>query len=208
VTPSLNFSWGTETLGLGQYNNNYVNSPDNAISPIAVGLAHSGTARTSTTVGGVAVSTVTIPAATNIVYFHVVGTAVGWDTLVASASSPPFNPTTGYTAVSQGHVDPIQSWPSTLSLSGTDSVQIVLYARDSTQTTHYVQDSTTFTLAPNANISFTANGGTAPITSIVIPKDQYYVYLWVKGVAQGTGQATISATNYVTYNTPTIAVGP
>jgi hypothetical protein len=48
----------------------------------------------------------------------------------------------------------------------------------------------------------------AVITSIVIPQDQYYVYFWVKGVGQGVGQATISATNYVTYNTPAITVSP
>jgi len=60
----------------------------------------------------------------------------------------------------------------------------------------------------NANIQFTANGGSTPITSIVIPQDQYYVYLWVKGLAQGTGQATISASNYVTYQTPAITVSP
>jgi hypothetical protein len=138
-----------------------------------------------------------------------VGAAVGWDTLVASATTPAFYSATGYTAVSQGHVDPISYWPSSLSLSGTDSVQILMYARDSAQAGHYVQDSTTFTLAPNANIQFVSGGAnSAVITSIVIPQDQYYVYFWVKGVAQGTGQATISATNYVTYNTPAITVSP
>ena len=208
VTPSLNFNWGTQTLGIGQYNNQYVYSPDNAASPIAVALTHTGTARTIATLNGVTVDTIPISAGTNYTYFHVVGTAVGMDTLVASATIPPFNPATGYTAVSLGHVDPIGSWPGTLSLSTNDSVQIILYARDSTGTSHYVQDSTTFTLAPNANIQFTANGGTTPITSIVIPADQYYVYLWVKGLAQGSGQATISATGYATYNTPTITVGP
>ena len=208
-TPNLNFNWGTQTLGLGQYNNDYVYSPDNAAAPIVVTLAHSGTARTSTTVGGTAVSTVTIPAATNITYFHVVGTAVGWDTLGASATSPPFNPTIGYTAVSQGHVDPLGGWPSTLSLSTNDSVLVYLYARDSTQATHYVQDSTTFTLAGDSHIQFWSGGANSvQITSIVIPKDAYYVQLYVKAVAQGTGQATISATNYVTYQTPAITVSP
>jgi hypothetical protein len=206
VTPSLNFNWGTQTLGLGQYNNQYVYTPNNAAAPIDVTLAHNGTARTSTTVNGTAVSTVTIPAASNIVYFHVVGTAVGWDTLGASASSPPFNPVTAYTAVSQGHVDPLSNWPTALSLSATDSVQITLYARDSTQTGHYVQDTTTFTLTPNANIQFVSGGQV--ITSIAIPKDGYYVQFYVKAVTQGSGQATISAPNYVTYNTPTITVSP
>jgi len=209
ITPSLNFNWNTQTLGIGQYNNQYVYSPDNAgASPFVVALSHTGSARTTTTLNGVSVDSVTIPTGTNYVYFHVVGTAVGMDTLVGSETVPPFNPATGYSAVSLGHVDPLYNWPTTLSISGTDSVQIIMYARDSTGGTHYLQDSTTFQLTPNANIQFTANGGTVPITSIVIPQDQYYVYLWVKGLAQGTGQATISATNYVTYNTPTITVGP
>jgi adhesin/invasin len=209
VTPKLGLTWGTQTLGLGQYNTNYAYAPSSALAPIAVSLSHAGTARTTTKVNGVAITVDTIPTGNSSTpYFHVVGTAVGWDTLVASASSPPFYPDTAYTAVSQGHVDPIGSWPSTLTLSGTDSVLVYLYARDSTQNTHLVQDSTTFTLAPNANIQFTAYGGTGPITSVVIPKDQSYVYLWVKGLTQGTGQATISATNYVTYNTPAITVSP
>ena len=208
-TPTLNFSWGTQTLGLGQYNNNYVYSPDYAAAPINVSLAHAGTARTSTTVGGAPVSTVTIPTATNLVYFHVVGTVVGWDTLGASVTSPPFNPATAYTAVSQGHVDQLGSWPSALSLSGTDSVLVTLYARDSVLTTHYVQDSTTFTLAGDAHIQFWSGGANSvQITSIVIPKDAYYVQFYVKAVAQGQGQATISATNYVTYQPPAITVNP
>jgi hypothetical protein len=209
IRPKIGLTWTTQTVGLGQYNSNYVYVPNSAVAPIPISLIWPGTARTAFKVNGVAITADTIPLnGTSTPYFHVVGTAVGVDTVIASASSPPFYPDTAYTAVSQGHVDPIQSWPTTLSLSGTDSVEIVLYARDSTQTAHYVQDSTYFTLAPNANIQFTANGGTGPITTIVIPKDQYYVYLWVKGLAQGSGQATISGTNYVTYNTPTITVGP
>jgi hypothetical protein len=209
VQPSLNFNWGTQTLGIGQYNNQYVYTPNNAVAPIDVALAHTGTARTSILVGGTPVSTVTIPVNTSYVYFHIVGSSVGMDTLVATTANPPHFPGTGYSAVSLGQVNPLGSWPSTLSLTGTDSVQFVIYARDSATTTHYVQDSTTFTLAPNANIQFVSGGAnSAPITSVVIPRDQYYVYVWVKGVSAGTGQATISATNYVTYQTPTITVSP
>ncbi len=208
-TPTLGFSWGTQVLGLGQYNNDYVYSPDNAVTPIVVSLAHNGTARTTTTLNGATVSSVTIPTATNYVYFHVVGTVVGMDTLGASATSPPFNPTTGYTAVSQGHVDPIANWPSTLSLSTNDSVLVTLYARDSTQTSHYVQDTTTFTLAGDSHIQFWSGGANSvQITSIVIPRDGSYVQFYVKAVASGSGQATISATNYVTYQPPAVTVSP
>jgi len=207
VTPNLGLTWGTQTLGLGQYSSQYAYVPNNATAPIAVSLAHSGTARTSITVNHVAITVDTIPTNSNSTgYFHVVGTAVGMDTLVASASSPPFTSYTGYTAVSQGHVDQLGSWPASLSLSTNDSVLVYLYARDSTLTTHYVQDSTTFTLAPSGSIQFVSGG--AVITSIVIPKDQYYVTFYVKATGTGTGSAQISATNYVTYTTPTITVGP
>ncbi len=208
VTPKLVFSWSTQPLALGQYNRNeYVYSPDNATSPITVSLAHSG--HIGILVGGVPVTSVTIPAGTSITYFNVVGDSTGLDTLVATASTPPFNPDTAYTGVSQGHVDPLGSWPTTLSISGTDSALVYLYARDSTQTTHYVQDSTTFTLATTGSIQFWSGGANSvQITSIVIPKDQSYVTLYVKGVSQGSGSATISATNYVTYTTPTITVSP
>jgi len=210
VTPSLGLTWGTQTLGIGQYSNNYVYSPNTATAPIVVSLSHPGTQRTTIKVNGVAVSVDTIPTnSSSTGYFHVVGTAVGWDTLVASASSPPFNSATAYTAVSQGHVDQLGNWPTTLSLSTNDSVLVYLYARDSTLGTHPVQDSTTFTLAPNSFIQFVTGGATSTvITSVVIPKDQYYVTFYVKGVSQGTGQATISGTNYVAYNTPAITVSP
>ena len=208
VTPSLNFDWGTETVGFGQYNNLYVYTPDAATAPIDVSLSHTGTPRTSILLNDTARTTVTIPTSLNYVYFHVVGTSVGMDTLVATATTPVEKPATAYTAVSLGHVDPIVSWPASLSLSSGDSVLVTMYARDSVQTTHYVQDTTTFTLAPNANIRFVANGGATPLTSIVIAKDAYFVQFWVTGVSQGTGQATISATNYATYTTPTITVSP
>ena len=210
LTPTVSFDWGTQTLGVGQYNNVYVYTPDNAsVAPFNVVLTHTGLARTIATLNGVTVDTIPIPVGTNYTYFHVVGSAVGMDTLVGSIGTPPFNPGTAYSAVSLGRVDPLGNWPGTLSQSANDSVQIVIYARDSTQGTHYVQDSTTFTLNASGAIQFWSGGAnSAPITSVVMPQDAYLVYIWVKGVAQGTGQATISATGYTTYTTPTVTVGP
>jgi hypothetical protein len=209
VTPSLNFSWGTQTLGIGQYNSEYVYTPDAATQPITVSLSHTGTPRTTTTVSGVAVNSVQIPTNNNLVSFHVVGSVTGMDTLVATTTSPVENPATGYTAVSKGQVNPIGNWPATLSLASGDSVQITLYAYDSAQVAHYVEATTTFTLAPSGSIQFVSGGANSTvITSIDIPKDAYYVQFYVKGAAQGTGQATISASNYVTYTTPTITVNP
>jgi hypothetical protein len=209
VTPTLNFSWGTQTLGIGQYNDGrYVYAPDQAVAPVNVALTHTGTARINTLVGGASVSTLTIPAGTNVAYFRVVGASTGTDTLVASATSPPHNPGVAYTVVGPGRVDPISNWP-TSSLRVGDSVQVTLYTRDPAQTTHYVADSVTFTLAPNANIQFVSGGATsAVITSVVVPKDQYLVQFWVKGVVQGDGSATISAANYVTYSPPTVTITP
>ncbi len=210
--PSLGFSWGTQPLGIGQYiDNEYVPTSVNPTTPIGVTFAHTGTARiaTDSNTTKTPISGVTIPAGTYYQYFRIVGTSTGTDTLNASASSPPHNPATAYTTVGLGRVDPLGSWPATLSLSTNDSVLVTLYARDPAQNTRYVQDSTTFTLAPSGGIEFVSGGAnSAVITSVVIPANAYYVQFYVKGITQGTGQAVISSTNYVTYTTPAITVSP
>jgi uncharacterized protein YjdB len=207
ITPSLGFGWGSTTLGIGQYIDGNVSVPDYAVAPITVGLAHAGTARTSTLVGGVPVSSVTIPTGSYYATIRVAGASTGTDTLVETATSPPHNPDTVYTVVGPGRVDPIGSWPATLAVG--DSVAVTLYARDPAQTTRYVLDSTTFTLAPSASLQFVSGGAnSAVITSVVIPSDQYYVTFYVKGVTAESGSASISATNYQTYATPSVLVTP
>ena len=209
ITPTLHFSWASETLGIGQYiDNEYVYTPDNAAAPISVGLSHTGTARISTLVGGAPVASVTIPTGTYYTYFRVVGTSAGTDTLVGTVTSPAHNPATAYTVVGQGRIDPIGGWPA--SLAAGDSVQLTLYARDPAQNGRYVAAATTFTLAPNAFIEFRSGGtSSAVITSVTIPADAYYVYLWVKGVSAGAGSANITATDYQPYsNTVTITPAP
>jgi hypothetical protein len=207
ITPSIGFSWGTTTLGIGQYIDGNVTVPDYAVNDITVSLAHAGTPRTNTLVSGQPVSSVVIPAQNYYATIRVAGLSAGTDSLVMTASSPAHNPDTVYTAVGQGRVDPIGSWPSTLAVG--DSAAITLYARDQAQNGRYVLAATTFTLAPNANIQFTSGGANSTvITSIQIPADQYLITFYVKGVAQGTGSAGISATNYQSYTTPSVTVTP
>ena len=204
VEPSIGFSWGTTTLGIGQFIDGNVTVPDYAVNPITVGLAHAGTARTSTLVGGQPVSSVVIPAQGYFATIRVAGLSAGTDSLVMTATSPVHNPDSVYTVVGQGRVDPIGSWPSTLKAG--DSVQVTLFPRDQVQSGHYVLDNTTFTLTPNANIQFVSGG--AVITSVVVPATGYFVNFYVKGVTPGTGNAVISATNYQTYTTPNVTVTP
>ena len=95
-------------------------------TPVAVSVAFRTPARRAPArlCGGPRITTVTIPGH----QLHVLprgGTAVGMDTLVALGDVPPFIPATAYTAVSLGHVDPLGSWPTALSVSGTDSVQFI-----------------------------------------------------------------------------------
>jgi adhesin/invasin len=199
ITPSLNYSWGTETLGIGQYIDEYVYTPNAAAAaPITVSLSNIGTPRVSTLVSGSPVSSLTIPTGQNIAYFRILGTSAGTDTLVASATSPLHNPATAYTAVGQGRIDPIGSWPTALAFG--DSVQVILYTRDPVQNGRYVSAATVFT-PTLTNLEFwTGGANSAKLTTVTVPADQYYVYFWVKATGHGTGSATITATNYVTYN--------
>jgi hypothetical protein len=212
IEPSLNLSWSNQTLGIGQYiDNEYVYAPNNAAAPINVAFTHTGTARISTdsNLTKSPITGITIGTGTSYTYFRIVGTSTGTDTLVASATSPPHNPATAYTVVGPGRVDPIGSWPGSLSLSTNDSVLVTLYARDPSQNTRYVADTVTFTLAPTANLEFVSGGAnSAVITSVVIPAGQFYVQFYVKAVAQGSGSATITATNYQAYTTPTVTISP
>ena len=207
VTPNLGFSWGTETLGIGQYiDNEYVYVSNSAVAPIAVSFSHTGTARIRTDSGGVTVTGVTIPHGTNVVYFRIVGTSAGTDTLVASATSPLHNPATAYTAVGLGTLTSPSGWPA--SLKAGDSTLVTLYTRDPSGNGRYVIAPTTVSLVPNAYIQFVSGGAnSAVITSVVVPAGAYYVQFYLKGVSAGTGSADFSATNYQTYS-PTVTITP
>jgi len=198
IKPSLTFSWSSTVLGIGQYVDQYVSTPDYQSAALAVGLAHLGTARTSTP------SSVSIPLSNYYANFRLTGTSAGVDTLVSSANG--HNSDSAYTTVGQGRIDPLSGWPS--SLKAGDSVQVTLYTRDPSQNIRYVAAATTFTLAPNANIVFKSGGSSsATITSVVVPADALSVSFYIKGVSTGNGSATITASNYQSY-TNTLTVTP
>jgi len=204
TTPTLNFSWGTDVLGIGQYIDEYVYTPDVAASAITVALNHTGTPRISTLVSGSPVSQLTVPQGTNISYFRIVGTSTGTDTLVASATSPLHNSNTAYTVVGQGRTDPIGSWPTTLAFG--DSVLVTLYARDPNGNARYVLAATDFT-PTLTNLEFWSGGvNSAQLTTVTIAAGAYYVQFYVKATGHGTGSGTITATNYQTHTVPAVTI--
>ena len=196
-TPTLSLSWSTANLGIGQYDDQTVQAPDNQVAPRTVSLAHFNSASTTS-------ATVIIPA--NIYYttVRVTGASTGTDTITASTAG--HNPVKGAVVVGLGRVDTPSGWPSTLSLTGTDSVLVTMYARDQTgSSVHYVAAATTFTLTGSANVGFSS--GTAAITSVTIPANAQYVQFYVKGLTAGTSSVTITNANYTTYS-PSITVTP
>ena len=196
-TPTLSLSWSTANLGIGQYDDQAVQAPDNQVAPRTVSLAHLNSASTTS-------ATVIIPA--NIYYttVRVTGASTGTDTITASTAG--HNPVKGAVVVGLGRVDTPSGWPSTLSLTGTDSVLVTMYARDQTgSSVHYVAAATTFTLTGSANVGFSS--GTAAITSVTIPANAQYVQFYVKGLTAGTSSVTITNANYTTYS-PSITVTP
>jgi len=100
-------------------------------------------------------------------------------------------------------VDQNGNWPSTLSLAGTDSVLVTVYARDPASNARYVTAATVFTLTGSANVSFTSGGAT--ITSFTIPANALQAQFYVKGISAGTSSVSISNANYTTYS-PSITV--
>ena len=198
ITPTLAFGFANTLLGIGQYDNTYVATPDLMPAGLAVNLAHFSAASSTP-------ASAAVPAASNVANFHLGGLAAGIDSITATATG--FNPVKARVSVAPGRVDPL-SWPSSLSLSGGNSATLILYARDSVANVHFVTATTTFTLTPNANIQFTATCvSTTPITSVTIPADQQYVQFCVKGVSLGTGTVSITNANYTTYS-PSLSVIP
>ena len=199
-TPTLYLNWGTSmTLGLGQYEDHNVQTPDNVVSALTVSLAHFNAASSTP-------ASVIIPTSSSYNTVRVSGAAVGTDTITASATA--YNSYKGAVIVGLGRTDPISSWPTTLSLASNDSVLVTMYARDQGTTTHYVTAATTFTLTGTANIGFVTGGASSvAITSVTIPANAYYVQFWVKGLTTGTSTVSISNANYTTYSS-SITVTP
>jgi len=200
VTPTLYIYNAPSALGLGQYQDNaYVQAPDYQTADLAVTFTHTGAARvgTYTNQTNTPITGLTIPQNQYYTYFRMAGLVRGTDTLTASATSPAHNPSTIYTVVDSGRVDPIGGWPG--SITAGDSVLVTLYARDLNTTTHYVVAATQFTLAPNSNIEFHLAGAT--VTTVTIPANAYYVQFYLVGKAAGSGSVTITNADYKTYST-------
>ena len=198
VTPVSTLSFSTMNLGLGQYSDEYVYVPDYAASSLTVPLVHAATPRTTTPANAV------IAAGQYYQTFRITASSAGSDTV--TASPPGHVPAKGFSVVGLGRLDPVSNWPAALRVG--DSVLVTVYTRDPAQQVRFVAAATTFSLAPNANIQFVSNGSTSTVlTSVVIPVDQTYVAFWVKGVSAGTGSASITNSNYVTY-TNTVTVSP
>ena len=196
-TPTLSLTWSTVNLGIGQYDTHNVIAPDNQPAPLTVSLAHFNSAASTP-------ASVIIPALNSYISVRVAGASVGTDTITASATG--HNPVKGAVVVGLGRVDTPSSWPTTLSLAGTDSVLVTMYARDQTGSgIHYVAAATIFTLTGSANVGFSS--GTAAITSVTVPANAQYVQFYVKGLTTGTSTVTIANANYTTY-APSITVTP
>ncbi len=197
-TPSLTL-WNSMSLGIGQYSDQTVQTPDFQTVPLTVSFAHLNSSSTTP-------ASVVIPA--NLYYnsaVRVSGISAGTDTVTASATGE--NPAKAAVVVGQGRVDQNSNWPSTLSLTSNDSVQVTIYARDQSGGVHFVTAPTTFTLAASAYIGFAS--ANAPITSITIPADQQSVSFWIKGTSSSALPATVTVSNanYATY-TSSITVNP
>ena len=168
VTPSLSFSWGTLSLGLGQYFDaypndccTYIQSPDYQAANVTVTLGHVGAAKTSVP------SSVVIPQSSYYAYFRITAAAKGTDTLTASAATPFHNPATAYVVIDSGRIDTFSGWPANFTAVG-DSVLVTLYTRDPGQGVRRVSAATTFNIAlTNMQVHI----GGANVTSVTVPAD-------------------------------------
>jgi len=205
TTPNLGFSWGSTTLGLGQYldpaydGSYYVTTPDYQAAALTVTLGHNGVAKTSIP------ASITVPASSYYQYFRITANTIGTDTITASASSPFHNPATAYVVVDSGRIDSFGNWPGA-SMHVGDSVLVTLYARDPNTNVRRVAAATTFTIAPNANIEM--RSGNAVVTSVTIPADGTQVQFYVKALATGSGTALFTNAKYHTYSPPAVTVIP
>ena len=108
TTPTLYLSWGgAQRLGVGQWTDPYVYSPDYPATPLTVNLSHL-TSTSSTP------ASVTIP--TNLYYqvHRITAVAIGNDSITYSASG--HNPIAGFVQVGQGRIDALGSWPGSARL--------------------------------------------------------------------------------------------
>lgn len=204
TTPALAFSWGSLSLGRGQYLDQsdyyyYVYSPDYQTSAASVALSHVGTAKTTVP------ATVTIPSSNNVGYFRITANTFGTDTLTAQLTSPAHNPATAYVVIDSGRVDTFTGWPSASMRVG-DSLLVTLYTRDPGTSARRVAAATTFAISTNTN--FEIRQSNAVVTSVTVPIDASQVQFYVKAIATGTGTSSFTNANYKTYAPPSVTVIP
>jgi hypothetical protein len=197
TTPVISAPGGVVSLGVGQYVDDYVYLPDYQLTPRIVTLTHR-TAATATP------DTLTVDIGQYYRIFRTTAAAVGPDTIIFSATA--HAPDTTLLAVGLGRVDGIGNWQATLSQ---DSVQVTLYTRSPDNNTRYLSANTTFTLSADAHLQFVSGGaGSAPITSVVVPANSYFVSFWVKRLSAGVANVSITSANYTPYNTTVVVNAP
>ncbi|MDH5234973.1 MAG: hypothetical protein OEW77_08425 [Gemmatimonadota bacterium] len=194
LTPTLYLSWGgAQRLGVGQWTDQYVYSPDYPAAPLTVNLSHLTSASTTP-------ASLTIPTNSNYMIHRITGVAVGNDSITYSATG--HNPITGFVQVGQGRIDALGGWPGALA---SDSVQVTLYARDQDGNIRNVSSATTF----NASVSsgaFELHVGGVAVSSVTIPADANQVSFWLRRLANGSATVTFTNANYATQVTPSVTV--
>ena len=133
--------------------------------------------------------------------FRLSALGVGVDTLTFSAAGHTTNKAP--IVVALGRVDGIGGWPTTLA---SDSVLVTLYTRAANTTPRNVSVATVFNLSVDNFLQFVSGGpASVPITSVTVPANAGSVSFWVKRVAAGTANVSITNANYTTYS-PTVTV--
>ena len=152
VGPKLQFSWNSNLLGAGQYDQNlYVTTPNNVTAPLTVSIAIADSSVVGT------VQQVTIPTGSYYAYFDVRGKTPGSTPLFATA--PGYSPDTATYRVSTPRI----------SLNGGGTVNnfsastgLTVYSTDSVGTAHYRSD-TLFISYASTNPSVMSVGATDTI---------------------------------------------
>ena len=198
-TPTVYLSNGSVKLGLGQYTDNwYVSTPDYVTAATNVALGHRGSVKATLP------SSVTIPLGNSYVYFRVIGSAIGADTVMASIASPYHIPDTTIVAVDSGRIDALSYWPTSMRVG--DSVQVTLYTRDPDGNTRNVLNATTFAIGGGTGLEIRVGG--AVVSSVTVPAGLNYVSFYVKALATTTSPPAFTNAFYHAYTPPNITVSP
>ena len=155
VGPKLQFSWFSNQVGKGQYDQNlYVYTPNNVVAPLVVTLANSDAAKATVP------ASVTVPTGTNYVYFNVSGLDTGVVTFLATA--PGYQPDTATYRISSPRV--------TISGGGTFNnfrapVGFTVYSTDSVGSGHYRSTPLVVSYRSTNTAALTVDSATATIVT-------------------------------------------